>query len=64
MCVFCGGSCGGSGDQVLITVAAVVPLAIIKARSVRATRKNENSGVVEDGQSGVESASEEQDRIS
>jgi len=61
---FCGGSCGGSGDQVLITMAALVPLAIVKARSVRATRKNENSGVVEDEESGIESVSEEQDTVS
>lgn len=64
MCMFCGGSCGGSGDQVLITVAALVPLAIVKARSVRAGRKNGDSGVVEDGQSGIESVSEEQDTSS
>ncbi len=61
MCIFCGGSCGGSGDQVLISAAALVPLAIVKARRVRAARKNEDSGVIEEGQSGVESASEEQD---
>ena len=64
MCILCGGSCGGSGDQVLITVAALVPLAIVKARSVRATRENEDSVVVEDGQSGVESAPEEKDTSS
>ena len=61
MCIFCGGSCGGSGDQVLITVAALVPLATVKARSVRAIRGNEDSGVIEDGQSGVESVPEEKD---
>jgi hypothetical protein len=64
MCIFCGGLCGGSGDQVLITVAALVPLAIVKARSVRGGRKNGDSGVVEDGQSGIESVSEEQDTSS
>jgi len=64
MCIFCGGSCGGSGDQILITVAALVPLAIVKAKSVRATRKNEDSGVLEDGQSGVESAWEEKNTSS
>ena len=61
MCIFCGGSCGGSGDQVLISVAALVPLAIVKARRVRAARRNEDSGVIGEGQSGVESASDEQD---
>jgi len=64
MCIFCGGSCGGSGDQVLVSVAALVPLAIVKARSVRAARRNEDSGVIEEGQSGLGSTSDEQDTSS
>jgi len=64
MCIFCGGSCGGSGDQVLISVAALVPLAIVRAKRRQAMRKNKDSGEVEDRETGTDSTPEEQDTSS
>jgi len=44
VCLFCGGSCAGSGDMLMISLAAGVGLAIIKVRSVRAARaRNEQT---------------------
>jgi len=35
MCLYCGGSCAGSGDMLLISLAADVGLAIVKVHRYR-----------------------------
>ncbi len=61
MCIFCGGSCGGSGDQVLIALAAGVGLAIVKVQSVRSRRKDNGPAAGQDEETGIDPTSEEQD---
>ncbi len=64
MCIFCGGSCGGSGDQILISMAAVVGLAVVRAQSMRSARKNNGPAAGQDEEIGDDPASEEQDERS
>jgi len=64
MCVFCGGSCGGSGDQVLVALVAGVGLAIVKVRSVRSGRKDDGPAYDRDEETGTDPASDEQDEHS
>jgi len=64
MCIFCGGSCGGSGDQVLVALVAGVGLAIVKVRSVRSRRKDNGAAAGQDEETGTDPASEEQDERS
>jgi len=60
MCVFCGGSCGGSGDQVLVALAAGVGLAIVKIRSVRSRHKDDGAAPGQDEETGKDPESDEQ----
>jgi len=63
MCIFCGGSCGGSGDQVLVALVAGLGLAIVKVQSVRSRRKD-NGAAGQDEETGADPASDEQDERS
>ena len=61
MCLFCGGSCAGSGDMLLISLAANVSLAIVKVQSIQATRKRKDAGTGQGKDTGAESASDKRD---
>ena len=60
MCLFCG-SCAGSGDMLLISLAADVSLAIVKVQSIQATRKRKDAGTGQGKETGTESASDQED---
>jgi len=64
MCIFCGGSCGGSGDQVLVALVAGVGLAIVKVRSVRSRRKDNGPAHGQDEETATDPESYEQDERS
>lgn len=40
MCIFCGGACGGAGDDLLMIAAASMPLIMTRVRARWATRKS------------------------
>ncbi len=61
MCLYCGGSCAGSGDMLLISLAADVGLAIVKVQSIQAVRKRKDAGTGHGKDTGAESASDKKD---
>jgi len=61
MCLFCGGSCAGSGDVLLISLAAGIGLTIVKLQSMRAARKKKDPQTAQDKETDTKSASEQQD---
>lgn len=58
MCIFCGGTCGGSGDALMPLLAAGAGIAILKVRAARGARRNKDAGKSYDKQAEVESASQ------
>ena len=60
MCL-CGGSCTGSGDMLLTSLAADVSLAIVKVQSIQAIRKRKDAGTGHGKETGTESASDQED---
>ena len=61
MCLFCGGSCGGSGDMLLISLAAGLGVAIVKVQSIQASRKRKDARIDQGNETGTESASDQKD---
>jgi len=61
MCLFCGGSCAGSGDMLLVSLAADVGLAIVKVQSIQAARKRKDAGTGQGKETGTESAPDQED---